>query len=62
MRGLSVMAASVFALQLGVTPAVAQDTTSTVSKSVVAPGQATTVLVTGVPGYYYAVIGSTTGA
>jgi hypothetical protein len=56
------MAATVLALQLGVTSAVAQDTTSTVSQSVVAPGQPTTVLVTGIPGYYYAVIGSTTGA
>ncbi len=57
----AVIAATVFALQLGVTPAVAQDTTSTVSQNVVTPGHATTVLVTGVPGYYYAVVGSTTG-
>ncbi len=49
------LAATVFALPLGVTAAVAQDTTSTVSQTVVTPGHATTVLVTGVPGHYYAV-------
>ena len=55
------VAAALVAWQVGAVNASAQVTASS-TPPVVTPGQATTVTVTGVPGYYYAVVGSTTGS
>ncbi len=53
-NGFCVLVAALVAWQMNTGTAAAQDPTSTVNRTVVAPGQASTVLVTGVPGYYSA--------
>ncbi len=62
MRGVAVLVATVFAWQAGVSDAAAQAPSSVLNKQVVTPGAAATVTVTGTPGHYFAIVGSTTGA
>jgi hypothetical protein len=57
-----VVVAVLFAWQAGVIDAAAQAPAATLSKTVVAPGTASAVTVAGVPGHYFAIVGSTTGA
>ena len=61
LRRASVVAAAMVVWQVGAVNASAQ-ATATSSPLVVTPGQPTTVTVTGDPGHYFAVVGSTTGS
>jgi hypothetical protein len=61
-RAMAVLAGAVLAWQAGVMDAAAQAPAATVSASVVTPGAASAVTVTGVPGHYFALVGSTTNA